>query len=306
MPGGSSSPDARRAIPVNGELDLAATMSPLRRGAGDPSMRLWPGEVWRATRTPAGGATARLVHRAGRVEVEAWGPGAAWACEHAGGWAGLADDSSSFEPRTTLLGELWRHHRGVRTCRSGAVAEALAPTILEQKVVSTKARASWRTLVRSLGERAPGPAPLLLPPAPETLAVTPAWTFHRADVERRRADTVVGAMRRSRWLDEAADLPLADAYRRLLSLPGVGAWTAAEVAAVALGDNDAVSVGDFHLKNVVAWAFLGERRGTDEQMLELLEPWRGHRLRVVRLLMRGVGHAPRRAPRARRRAIASY
>ncbi len=238
--------------------------------------------------------------------MEAWGPGAAWACEHAGGWAGLDDDTSGFELRTPLLRELWRRDPGIRTCRSGAVAEALAPTILEQKVVSAEARASCRRLVRSPGEPAPGPAPLMLPPTPETLAATPPWTFHRANVERRRADTVVGAMRRSRWLDAGADLPLADAHRRLVSLPGIGAWTAAEVAAVALGDADAVSVGDFHLKNVVAWAFLGQRQGTDEQMLELLEPWRGHRLRVLRLLVRGIGHAPRRAPRARRRAIASY
>ena len=306
MRGVTSSPDAHRTICVDGELDLAGTMAPLRRGAGDPCMRLASGEVWRATRTPDGATTARLRHRAGRVDVEAWGPGAAWACEHAAAWAGLHDDDSGFDPVTPLLRDLWRRHRGTRTCRSGAVAEALVPTILEQKVVGAEARASWRALVRSLGEPAPGPAPLMLPPTAETLAATPTWTFHRADVERRRADTIVGAMQRSRWLDEGATLPLADAYERLVSLPGIGAWTAAEVAAIALGDADAVSVGDFHLKNVVAWAFLGERRGTDEQMLELLEPWSGHQLRVIRLLVRGVGHAPRRAPRARRRAIAGY
>ena len=31
----------------------------------------------------------------------------------------------------------------------------------------------------------------------------------------------------------------------------------------------------------------GERRGTDERMLELLEPFRGHRARVIRLLLSG-------------------
>jgi len=43
--------------------------------------------------------------------------------------------------------------------------------------------------------------------------------------------------------------------------------------------------GDLHLPHVVSWALAGERRGTDERMLELLEPYRGQRGRVVRLLM---------------------
>ena len=45
--------------------------------------------------------------------------------------------------------------------------------------------------------------------------------------------------------------------------------------AVSHGDADAVAVGDYHLKNVVAWHLLeGRPRGTDEEMMELLEPFR--------------------------------
>ena len=79
-------------------------------------------------------------------------------------------------------------------------------------------------------------------------------------------------------------MPLADAYARLRAMPGIGPWTAAEVAVRALGDPDAVSVGDYHLPSLVAYALAGERKATDERMLELLEPFRGHRARVVRLL----------------------
>ena len=71
------------------------------------------------------------------------------------------------------------------------------------------------------------------------------------------------------------------AYRALRAFPGIGPWTAAEVGIRAFGDPDAVSVGDFHLPSVVTWALAGERRGTDERMLELLEPYRGQRGRVV-------------------------
>ena len=89
----------------------------------------------------------------------------------------------------------------------------------------------------------------------------------------------------------------ATAAAELMRIPGIGAWTAAEVTFRALGDPDAVSVGDFHLKNLVAFALAGEPRATDEQMLELLEPWRGHRARVVRLLELSGVAAPRFGPR---------
>ncbi len=99
------------------------------------------------------------------------------------------------------------------------------------------------------------------------------------------------------------DLPLADVYGRLMKVPGIGPWTAAEVAVRALGDVDVVSVGDFHLPNLVAFALAGEPRGTDARMLELLEPWRGQRARVVRLLELSGIRAPRYGPRLSPRRI---
>ena len=62
-----------------------------------------------------------------------------------------------------------------------------------------------------------------------------------------------------------------------------------------------MSVGDYHLPNLVAWALAREARGTDERMLELLEPYRGQRGRVIRLLevagVRAERHGPRYAGR---------
>jgi 3-methyladenine DNA glycosylase/8-oxoguanine DNA glycosylase len=77
----------------------------------------------------------------------------------------------------------------------------------------------------------------------------------------------------------------------------VGLWTSAEVSRIALGDPDAVSVGDYHLKHLVSYALAGEERGSDARMLELLEPYAGHRGRVCRLLEVARVGAPRRAPR---------
>ena len=69
----------------------------------------------------------------------------------------------------------------------------------------------------------------------------------------------------------------------LMSLPGVGVWTAAETAQRAFGDADALSVGDYHLAKVVGRTLLGHPID-DAQMLELLEPVAPHRHRAVRVL----------------------
>jgi 3-methyladenine DNA glycosylase/8-oxoguanine DNA glycosylase len=272
-------------------------------------MRIDVGGVWRATRTPDGPATLHLSQKADRVTARAWGPGAEWALDTAPALVGAGDDPTPFVPRHPLVHELHRRYPGLRLCRSGAVVEALVPTILEQKVVGLEARRSYAKLVRALGEASPAPpdprAPrLLLPPAPEVLASTPSWAFHRFGVERKRAEIVIRACGYARRLEETTAMESADAHRRLQALPGIGPWTAAEVAAVALGDADAVSVGDYHLPHLVSFALAGEPRGSDERMLELLEPYRGQRARVVRLLEVGAPGPPRRGPRAQLRDIA--
>jgi 3-methyladenine DNA glycosylase/8-oxoguanine DNA glycosylase len=81
------------------------------------------------------------------------------------------------------------------------------------------------------------------------------------------------------------------------AMSGIGPWTVAEVGRLTYGDPDAVSVGDFHLPSLVAWTFAGERRADDARMLELLEPYRGQRGRVQRLLELSGLHPPRRGSR---------
>ena len=76
---------------------------------------------------------------------------------------------------------------------------------------------------------------------------------------------------------EWAQLPPYEAARKLALLPGVGPWTVGTVMATAMGDPDAVAVGDYHLKNVVGYALAGRAGATDGRMLELLSPYAGQR-----------------------------
>lgn len=179
------------------------------------------------------------------------------------------------------------------------------PGVCEQKVTGAEAQLAYRRLVLRYGDPAPGPGGLRLPLAPERLAALPYHALHPVGLEQRRADTLRRVASRAAWLERAGQLPAADALARLQAIPGIGPWTAAETARVAFGDPDAVSVGDYHLRSLVSWALAGEPRGDDARMLELLEPYRGQRARVVRLLELSGIRAPRYGPRMTSRSIAS-
>ena len=97
-------------------------------------------------------------------------------------------------------------------------------------------------------------------------------------------------------LEEGAVLSVAEAHRRLRALPGVGVWTAAEVAQRALGDPTPSRFGDYHVAKDIGWALTGTPVD-DDGLAELLEPYPGHRYRVQHLLGLAGHHRPRRGPR---------
>jgi 3-methyladenine DNA glycosylase/8-oxoguanine DNA glycosylase len=290
---------------LDAPLDLRLTLGPLVRGTADPAMRLTSGRAIRSTRTAEGLATIELVVAGGQLRAEAWGPGGEAALDGAAALVGLEDDRAAFQSGGGLIGELDRRFQGLRIGRTGAVLEALVPAILEQKVIGIEARRAYRGIIARWGEAAPGPFGLRLLPPPDVLAAIPYHELHPLGVERRRADLIRAVGARAARLEEVVTMPRENAYRRLRALPGIGPWTAAEVALRALGDADAVSVGDFHLPNLVSFALAGEPRGTDARMLELLEPYRGQRGRVIRLLEASGIWPPARGPRCPIRSIAA-
>jgi 3-methyladenine DNA glycosylase/8-oxoguanine DNA glycosylase len=301
-----------RSIDLLGPLNLRLTLGLHGRGRFDPALRFEvSGSAWRATRTPDGPVTLFIELEAGgtRVRARAWGPGAPHALGTVDALLGLDDDPSALVPRHPVVAEAVRRFRGLRIGWTGNVMEALVPAILEQKVTGTEASRAYRGIIARWGEDAPGPPGLRVPPAATTLASLPYHAFHPVGLERRRAELIRAVAREAPRLERLAATaagPGGDpepAYRVLRAFAGIGPWTAAEVGARAFGDPDAVSVGDAHVPNTVSWALAGEPRGTDERMLELLEPYRGQRGRVIRLLEASGVEAPRYGPRMAPRRI---
>lgn len=217
--------------------------------------------------------------------------------------AGLEDDPSGFDPDHPLVAELHRRNPGMRFGATGLVFEALVAAICAQKVTGREAANAIRGLHRAFSDAAPGPNPYMrLPPDPERMAAAPYHDYHVLHLEKRRADLLRRLAARAAEIAGLVSEPPARAAASLSRVRGVGPWTVAETLAISHGDPDQVPVGDFHIKHLVVHHLTGKDRGTDGEMLELLEPFRPHRGRVIRLL-HTLGHAPKFGPRRTPRDI---
>lgn len=256
------------------------------------------GARWWAQRFASGPASVAFVPDAAGVRARAWGPGAEEALQALPALLGAEDHGADgFVVGDPRLEEVARRAPEVRFGRTGRIWPALLQAVAGQRVTGRSAAASVRALRERYGDPAPGPTPgLRLPPDPARLAEATYPELHAHNLDRRRAELLIGLARRERRLQALTARPVAEALAALGTLPGVGPWTLGHVAAEVYGDADAVQLGDYHLPHHVAWVLTGEPRGTDEQMVRLLEPWRGHRGRVLRLLAHLPG-PPRRGPR---------
>jgi 3-methyladenine DNA glycosylase/8-oxoguanine DNA glycosylase len=290
-----------RTVTFDGAVSFGHTLAPLRRGPGDPCFQ-HPGDgtTWRTSLQPSGPVAARL-HRTApnAVHCQAWGDGAEEFVDRLPALLGIEDDSSDFVPTHPTVVAAQKRVPHLRLGRTGRVLEALIPAIIEQRVPGADAFRAWRLLVTKYGTPAPGPAParMRVPPSAQAWRTIPSWEFHLANVDPRRAQTVVSCAQRAAALERLVSRPAEQARKALMSMPGVGVWTAAETAQRAFGDPDAVSVGDYHIPKMIGWTLLGHPVD-DAGMLELLEPMRPHRQRVVRLLeASGLAYEPRRGAR---------
>lgn len=220
---------------------------------------------------------------------------------------GDSDPGWDLEPPHAAVAHAARRFGDHRIGATDTPYHDLLPSVLAQRVTAQEALAQWSALCTGWGTPVEHDGiTLWTPPAPDVLMAIPHHEFHLLGIDRRRASTLREVARHGARLISGWR-PGESAQQRTLSLrliPGVGEWTAAVTGYVSFGDPDALEVGDFHAKNTVAFALTGRHRGTDTEMIELLEPYRGQRQRVLQWLrMTGV-RAPAHGPRRRIVSIA--
>lgn len=280
--------------------DLARTMSSSRLGAYDPTTRVEEGAVALALRTPEGAASVSVVQRGSTLEIQGWGVGARRLVPHLRGILGLEDDPSSFTPQDGEVGRLWRRFKGTHLPKFPRIVDRVVRVTLLQVVTWQEACRSWGRLVRELGEDSPGPLDVRMPPSIEKLRSTPDYALVALGIRPKQARTILRLAHDASRIEAAAESGAEALATRLGAVAGIGPWTIAYVQGNALGCPDAVLLGDYNLPHTVAYVLAREPRASEQRMLELLDPYRGHRFRVIRLLWMNGVRAPRRGPRYQR------
>ncbi len=285
-----SPPDCSTVFRPAYDLNLKVTLMWVKTSQSRDGVRWW------ASETPEGPASLAFRPIGGEVIADAWGPGAAWAIGQLPALLGNDDDPSGFQPRDQVVRGLVSRMGVPRLGATGRWYEAMATAAIYQRVVSADARTAVTRMGRMHGADVPGGGPLPLFPRPEAVLRVPDHGFHRAGVDRARSRVIRVAAKHAERLEALHLRPAAEAREWLQRLPGVGPWTAARTTGAADGDPDAVPVGDLHVPVLVTYALSGATDGDDDSMLELLEPYAGHRGRVVRLIKAaGIG-PPRHHP----------
>ncbi|MEU9806977.1 3-methyladenine DNA glycosylase [Mycobacterium sp. NPDC050853] len=252
-------------------MDIRRTLGIHRRGSSDPAYRVSPGgAITRGSHTPDGPGVLTISRINKTVQAKAWGDGAEWLLDHLPRLLGADDEPEALAPKHDAVTRLIQGASGVRLGATDRVWEALVPAMLEQKVPGAEAWRAWRYLLNHFGTDL---NETKIPPAQREWLDIPSWEWHKSGAEPVRIRTI----------RTAAHADIETKPEHLTVIPGIGPWTEAEVRIRALGDPDAVPVGDYHIAGHVGIALTGQKVD-DAGMLELLEPYAGQRYRVIRLI----------------------
>lgn len=175
------------------------------------------------------------------------------------------------------LAELVRRRPGLRVPGSADGFELAARAVIGQQVSVLAARTVAARLVERYGE------PLSEPLGPVTRLFPTSSALAQADpsslsMPRSRARALRELARRvdagDLRLDTAAEL--GSAVSGLLSVPGIGPWTASYIAMRALGDPDAYPLGDAGLRRALERQGLAVDRAGEARLAEAWRPWRSY------------------------------
>jgi 3-methyladenine DNA glycosylase/8-oxoguanine DNA glycosylase len=204
------------------------------------------------------------------------------------------DQYEAFATGDSGIWRLHRAHPGLRLLRIPWLYDSTCSAILQQRIRTVDAMRDWRHIVQRWGT----PAPIGLhafPPA-DQLARVAQFELQALGIDAQRSRTLLRFAQESRFLPLRTTMNFSELRQHLLRIPGIGPWTTESVLGYGAGDADAAIPGDLHLPHLACYALAGEIPGSDERMMELLEPFRGHRFRIIRLLYASRLTVPRSTP----------
>ena len=196
--------------------------------------------------------------------------------------AEINDGYTDFFPQHEAVASHHRQLPGLRLIRVPWLFDIACSAVLQQRVRSTDAMREWSSICSRFGQRASNGK--ITFPSASVLSAVQLHDLQAIGIDARRARTLLLLARDMRLHPLRPEMSHEQLRLRLGRIPGVGPWTVEMILGFGASDKDALPVGDLYLPHLVSFALAGERRGTDEGMIVLLQPFRPHRFRVVRLL----------------------
>ena len=293
--------EATAVVPL-APVDFARTFSLQRLGPHDPSAYLARDEFRKAFFFRGYAAALRFQREDNGLRVTAFCPAAPdHATPHATAADLLAetltclaqpDDYERFSTADPGIARLHCSLPGLRLLRVPWLWDIACSVILQQRIRTVDAMRAWNRLVAHSGHDAP--LGLRAFPDPSSVELIPGFALRQMEIDAQRAGTLLRLAREWRFQPLRVEMSFAQMRERLARIPGIGPWTTESILGYGAGDCDAAIPGDLHLPHLVCYALAGEIRGSDERMMELLEPFRGHRFRLIRLLYASRLVVPRR------------
>ena len=298
--------DHRLERPYN----MAATMSLLSLGPTDPTMQVSAERVQLVTWAATAPLEITVERTSDRIRALAVGDRADldWAASKIVDWLGLEyhpPEPEWFAQGGAPLKRLAKRLEGLRLPRSPLLFSRLIQIVLQQLISFEDAAYGWRQLVQRHGRQHMPYTGLSVPPSAKALAQLATHQYVECSVLPQHGRRIVELAKRAAklervWNGGAGDDAVARTTTLLTKLRGIGPWTIGHIQGCGMAYSDAVTPGDYSLPHHVAHFFIGKERSNDEEMLQLLEPYRPFRFYVLALLQKGSKPPPRRGPRHRR------
>jgi 3-methyladenine DNA glycosylase/8-oxoguanine DNA glycosylase len=251
-------------------------------GRFDPTAQLSPDCFRRAVFYRNEPAAVEICRDAGGLQVTAYGGHAQELLDETVIGLEQDDSYSDFATEDSGVFRLHKKYPGLRLLRVPWLYDMTCSAILQQRVRTVDAMRDWRRITLRWGTAAP--LGLHAFPPAQVLAQVPMHGLQQLGLDPRRARTLLAFARELRFTRLKSTTSFAELRKYLSRIPGIGPWTTECVLGYGAGDIDAAIPGDLHLPRIVCYALAGEFSGSDERMMELLEPFRGHRFRIIRLL----------------------